>query len=242
MLVLILVKVAIMYSGGKDSTLALEYALSKGWEVRYLLSVKPTRTDCYLFHYATVEHTSRVSSMLGIKHYLISCSVANAEKEANLIRDFVKKHMVDALILGGTGLQETQLKSLQKALLPIGVEVFAAHAGEDHGEVFKKMLDRGYEILISQVASDGLMKWLGKVITKDNFEELAKDSFKYGFHVGFEGGYADTFVLNAPLFKQKIIIENMEINKEDDYCGHVVIKKLNMVNKKIKVFNENKIF
>ncbi len=231
-------KVAIMYSGGKDSTFALEHALAKGWQVLYLLSVKPARTDCYLFHYATVEHTPKIAKMLNLKHHLISCSIADPEGEANLIRDFVKQNPVDALILGGTGLQETQLKSLQKAMIPLGVEVFAAHAGEDHGVVFNEMLERGYEIMITQVASDGLMNWLGKIVTKDNFSELAKDSFKYGFHVGFEGGYADTFILNCPLFNQKFVVEEMEVKKEDNYCGHVVIKTLKTVNKEIGILSE----
>jgi len=230
--------VALMYSGGKDSTFALEFIKSKGWNLKYLLSVKPTRTDCFLFHYATVEHTPKIAKMLNFPHHLISCDIADPKGEANLIKEFVEKNKVEALILGGTGLQETQIRSLQEAMLPLGVEVFAAHAGEDHGEVFKQMLDNGYEILISQVASDGLMKWLGKILTKDNFNELAKDSFKYGFHVGFEGGYADTFILNCPLFTQKFVIEEMEINKEDAYCGHVVIKQLKRVDKIVESFVE----
>ncbi len=232
-------KVAIMYSGGKDSTFALQYALAKGWKIEYLLSVKPTRTDCFLFHYATVEHTPKIAEMLNIKHHLISCSIADPEGEANLVRDFVKNTPVDAVILGGTGLQETQLKSIQAALRPFNIEVFAAHAGEDHGKVLKEMLDQGYEVMVTQVASDGLMKWLGKTITKENFSELAKDSFKYGFHVGFEGGYADTFVLDCPLFNKRFVVEEMEVKKEDDYCGHVVIRKLTTLQKELPVIQNH---
>ena len=55
--------VAIMYSGGKDSTYAIEYALDKGYNIKYLLSVKPNRTDCYLFHFATVEHTKELADI-----------------------------------------------------------------------------------------------------------------------------------------------------------------------------------
>ena len=59
--------VAILYSGGKDSTYAIEYALEKKWNIKYLLSVKPNRTDCYLFHFATVELTRNISEFLGIR-------------------------------------------------------------------------------------------------------------------------------------------------------------------------------
>ena len=223
--------VAILYSGGKDSTLAIECALSKGYNIKYLLSVKPTRTDCFLFHYATVEHTKELAKILGLKHILISCDIADPVKEAELVKNIVlKEGKIDALILGGIGLQLTQIGSLQKALLPSGIEVFASHSGLDHEDLFREMLDKGYEILISQVASDGLMKWLGKIITKENFEDLKKDSINYGFHLGFEGGMADSFVLSCPMYNnKKIVIDKSEKVFEDAYCGHIIVKKLHIV-------------
>lgn len=226
--------VAIMYSGGKDSTLAIEYAIKNGYDIKYLLSVKPTRTDCYLFHYATVEHTRKLASILGLKHILISCDVADPVKEAKLVKDIVmKEDKVDALILGGVGLQETQIGSLQKALMPEGIEVYAAHSGEDHEILFREMLDRGYEIMITQVASDGLMRWLGTPITKENFEDLKKDSVKYGFHLGFEGGFADTLVLDGPIFSKKLDILDSDKVIESEYCGHILIKDCRVSNKAI---------
>ena len=80
-------KVAILYSGGKDSTLAIDYALKNKHQIEYLLSVKPTRTDCYLFHFATVEHTREIAKILNIPHILTSCSIANPEQEAQLIKN-----------------------------------------------------------------------------------------------------------------------------------------------------------
>ena len=135
--------VAIMYSGGKDSTLAIEHAISKDWNVKYLISVKPSRNDCYLFHFATVEHTREIAKILGLKHIYVTCNVADPKKEADIIREIVAKNPVDAIVLGGTGLQETQIKSIRDALFDLGVEVFAAHTGEDHGRVLYDLIRRG---------------------------------------------------------------------------------------------------
>ncbi len=228
-----------MYSGGKDSNYAVAYALQRGWNVKYLLSVKPTRTDCYLFHFATVEHTPLQAKALGIKHYLISCSIADPVKEAVIVEKFVAERQksrddkVDAVILGGTGLQATQIRSLQEALKPYGIEVFAAHSGLDHFEVMKGMLRNGFEFTITQIASDGLASWLGKRITKNNLAKLEADSIKFGFHVGGEGGYYDSFVTDAPTFKQRIVIQETEKVMEDAYSGHVLIKKLQLASKLI---------
>ncbi len=227
--------VAVLYSGGKDSTFAIQHARQKGWNIKYLISVKPTRKDCYLFHYATVELTKDLAKMLQIPHFYVKCRVADPVKEADIVKDVVEKQQrklkIDAVVLGGVGLQETQLKSIQNALRPLKVEAFASHSGEEHDLVMEEMLNKGYEILITQIASDGLKEWLGKKITKENFPQLKKDSVKYGFHIGFEGGYADTIVTDCPLYTKKLVIDDMSIIYEDDYCGHVEINKYRMEEK-----------
>ena len=227
--------IAILYSSGKDSTFAIQHAKDKGWNIKYLISVKPTRKDCFLYHYATIEQTKDLAKMLQIPYFYVKCKVSEPIKEANIVKEIVennqKKSKIDAVMLGGTGLQETQLRSIQNALRSLKVEAFASHAGEEHDLVMEQMLNKGYEILITQIASDGLKEWLGKKITKDNFSQLKKDSVKYGFHIGFEGGYADTLVTDCPLYTKRLVIEDMSIIYEDDYCGHVVINKYRMEDK-----------
>lgn len=231
-------RVAILYSGGKDSTFAIDHAKEKGWEIVYLLSVKPTRTDCYLFHYATVEHTEALAKILDIPHILISCDVADPKEEAKLVKTVVEQNMeetpIDAMVLGGTGLQETQLNSVRDALFDLGVEVFAAHKDRDHEELLHEMINKGYEIVITQFATEGLNeKWLGKKLDKNSIKELKRLSDKYGFHIGGEGGPFDTLVVDGPIFDKKLKIIESEIVLEDEFSGHLVIKKLEILNKPI---------
>ncbi len=221
-----------MYSGGKDSTLAIEYCMQRGWNIKYLLSVKPSRKDCYLFHYATVEYTKQLAEILGFRHIMIGCNVADAEKEAELIREVVEKEPVEALVLGGVGLQETQLRSLQNELHPFGVEVFASHAGMEHDKLVEDMIARGYDIRITQVAVEGLGEgWLGERLTKENFDRLKRLSQRHGFHVGFEGGHADTLVVDGPIFKKKLDILDFDKVIDDAYCGHIIVNKTVIIDK-----------
>ncbi len=218
-------KVAILYSGGKDSTFAVDFAKNKGWDIRYLLSVKPTRTDCYLFHYATVEHTHHFAKMLGVKHILTTCDVADPTLEAEIVKNIVlKEEKVDAIVLGGVGLQETQLRSIQKALIPYGIEVFAAHSGDDHVAVMKQMIAKGYKFMISQVAADGFNeKWLGRVLaTNEDVDALVACADKYGFHAGGEGGHYDTFTIDGPLFTHALDVKILEKRMETICSGHII--------------------
>src|SRR3989338_1449340 len=228
--------VAIMYSGGKDSTYAIDLAKEKGYNIKYLISVKPTRTDCYLFHFATVEYTPELAKIMNIPHILLSCDVADPKKEADIVKKVVEenqeKNPVEALILGGVGLQETQIKSIREAMFPLGIEVFASHTGNEHSPLVEQMINKGYRIVITQVAADGLTEeWLGKELTKENFEKLKKLSGKYGFHAGAEGGHYDSFVIDGPIFDKRVEIIESEKVMETENSGHLIIKKLEVKNK-----------
>ena len=57
------------------------------------------------------------------------------------------------------------------------------------------------------VSSDGLDDtWLGKLVTKSDVETLKHLSEKFGFNLNFEGGEAETFVIDCPLFSNSIKI------------------------------------
>jgi len=225
-------EVAVLYSGGKDSTLAIEFCREKGWNIKYLLSVKPTRADCYLFHYATVEHTKELAEILGIKHILVSCSVADPKKEAEIVKNVVEKNPVDAVVLGGVGLQITQLRSIQEALKPLKIEVFASHAGQDSLELLKEMINKGYEIIITEIASDGLSKnYLGFRLDKGNLSQFVKLSEKYGFEILGEGGYYNSLVIDGPIFNKRLEILETKRIMDDKYHGYLEVNKTRIANK-----------
>ena len=236
MFIAITMKVAILYSGGKDSNFALYDAQQKGWDIRYLLSVKPNRTDCFLFHFATVEHTQKLAKMINVRHVLTHCTVADPKLEAEIVRKVVEREEdINALILGGIGLQETQIRSIREALKDLNIEVFASHAGLSEEESMKKMLEAGFKIVITQYATEGLTsEWLGREITFENFEKLKWLSEKYGFNLLGEGGYFDTLVIGSPCFNNKeleIISSHKEI--ESQFAGHLVVDEAKIVQKAV---------
>ncbi|MGC8961334.1 MAG: hypothetical protein ACP5K1_02675, partial [Candidatus Bathyarchaeia archaeon] len=55
----------LLYSGGKDSNLALWYAVHQGWSVNLLVSAIPDSPESYMFHYPNVEWTRLQAEALG---------------------------------------------------------------------------------------------------------------------------------------------------------------------------------
>ena len=63
---------------------------------------------------------------------------------------------------------------------------------------------------------------MGRIITEKDVDKLVKIK---GINVAFEGGEAETLVVNCPIFSKKIDIKDYEIKCEKLYNAHIFIKK-----------------
>jgi predicted ATP pyrophosphatase (TIGR00289 family) len=85
-----------------------------------------------------------------------------------------------------------------------GLEPVAPLWGVDPEKYMASLLDDKFEVIIVSVSAMGLGKeWLGRTIDREALAALAKLSKKYGFNLAFEGGEAETLVVDCPLFIKK---------------------------------------
>lgn len=204
-------RVAILYSGGKDSNFALLTALRNGWDVKALISVKPKNEEAYLYHYATAELTRLQAESIGVKHFLLECNEIGPEKEAAVLEKILGKLDVDAIVLGGVGLQKTQINSVGKVAAKYGIKTITPNANMSSEELLRAEIGSGMDIRIVNVAADGLgPEWLGKRLDESSFVEFKRLSDKYGFELLGEGGMYDSFVADAPFFRKKVDIKNFK--------------------------------
>lgn len=198
-------KVAVLYSGGKDSTFCIYEALKRGWDVVVLIAVKPKNTEAYLWHYSTVEWTVLSSEAMGIPLIMLKCNKIGPEEEAKELEKVFGRIEVDALLLGGVGLQKTQIRSVRKVAKKFGIKVMVPHQRYTSERLLEEEVKSEFDMRITQVASDGLgPEWLGKKIDVETLGQLKELSKKFGFNCLGEGGYYDTFVVDGPIFKKKI--------------------------------------
>ena len=83
----------------------------------------------------------------------------------------------------------------------------------------------GCKVIISGVSAYGLdEKWLGRCIDNECISDLVKLNDKIGINLAFEGGEAETLVLDGPIFKKKVKIIDFEKTWHVD-SGVFIIKK-----------------
>ena len=201
-------KVAVLFSGGKDSTMALYYALKEKEDVMYLLSMKSKNDESYMFHVPNIHITDLLSQALEIP--LISSETDGVKEEElkDLKRAFedLKSLGVEAIYTGA--LYSVYQKSrIEKLGSEVGLKIISPYWHVDELEYMCEIVSLGFKIVISGVAAWGLDEsWLGRIIDDEAIDELVKLNEKYHIDLAFEGGEAETLAIDGPIFKKKIKI------------------------------------
>jgi len=218
-------KLAGLFSGGKDSTFAVWKAITEGNDVVSLVSVMPENPDSYMFHHPNIELTSLQAEAMQLPLIKVPTK-GEKERELEDLEKALKglEGKIDGVTTGALASQY-QKSRIEKICKSLGLEVFAPAWKKDPEQYWKELLNDGFKIIIVKVACEGLGKeWLGREITWEALEELKKLSEKHRFHLAFEGGEAETFVVDCPLFKKKVEIQDSETQWEGD-SGVFLIKK-----------------
>jgi diphthine-ammonia ligase len=211
-------KAAVLYSGGKDSNLALELAVESGLNVSPLVSVKPKADDSYMFHKPCIDLTSLQAEALGIE--LIKKDVSGLkEQEVIELKNILSGLDVDAVVSGAveSSYQKTRIDSIASEL---SLESVTPLWGMKPEEIMEAVI-QDYSAMIVAVAAEGLTReWLGRLIDRYCFEELVELNRRHGIHLAGEGGEYETLVLDGPLFKKRIKVGGFQ-TVWDGLRGHL---------------------
>ena len=201
-------KVAVLFSGGKDSTMAVYNALKSGEDVRYLLAMKSANDESYMFHVPNIHLTDLLAEAMDIPIISVETDGIKEEELKDLRHAFenLKNLGIEAIYTGA--LYSTYQKSrIERLADEVGIKAVSPYWHVDELEYMREIVSLGFEVIISGVAAYGLdEKWLGRRIDDACIDELLKINEKVGLNLAFEGGEAETLVLDGPIFKKRVKI------------------------------------
>ena len=210
-------KLAVLFSGGKDSSLALHKVLKEEHDVEFLLNIISENEDSFMFHKQDFGLLEVQVERLGIDMISIGTK-GEKEKELDDLRKLIGqvKDKVDGIVVGGiaSSYQGTRVK---KICDEFGLEFVAPLLGYEPERLWRELIDSGFEVIMIKIACDGLGKeWLGRVIDNEALSELRILGEKYKFRLDFEGGEAETTVLNMPGYSSRIDID-FDVESEGEF-------------------------
>lgn len=219
-------KVAVLFSGGKDSCLALLEARKEGHEVLYLLNIYPENKDSWMFHKPDMRLLKKQAEMLEIP-LIIQKSRGEENKELEDLEMLIKqmKGKVDGIVAGGIG-SNYQGDRVGKICKRYGLELIIPLWDYTADRLWDTLLDLQFKFVITKISCEGIPKeFIGVLLNRKRFEELQKLSRRYKFRLDFEGGEAETSVLWMPGFKKEIKIE-YKVESDGLYRHFLKLKKI----------------
>ena len=219
-------KLASLFSGGKDSMYAIDLAQKQGHQITCLLSVFAKSDESHLLHYPNLQWTKLQSESMNIPQLTIDSDSDKTDDELvvleNLLNIAKEKFHIQGLVHGGikSKFQKEKFETLCSKLDLIAISPLW---DTEPKQYMYDLIDSNFLFIMVTVSSDGLdEKWLGKSILKSDIDILKKLSDKFEFNLNFEGGEAETFVIDCPLFSNPIKI-NQGKKIWDGYRGRFEI-------------------
>ena len=187
-------RVVALFSGGKDSTYAVHWALKQDYQV-VLLTVQPPEYSM-MFHHPNIDATKLQAEAMGLEQHFIEVTEEDWREKVSAA---LKELKAEAIVSGAVA-SNYQKKRLDDIAGELGISSYAPlwHKGK---ELLEEML-KDFDIVVTAVSAEGL----GPEFLGEPLEKLVRAD-KPGVHIFLEGGEGETFVTDGPLFKKKIEIK-----------------------------------
>ena len=225
-------KLCVLFSGGKDSTMALYRGL-ENHEITVLLSMIPKSDESYMYHVPNIQLTKYSAEALSLPIVLKETSGKPPQENTDLLdalKEIKEKYGVEGVAAGAIG-SKYQYNIVAGICKELGLATYTPYWQKDHELLIKDALDAGFEIIFAGVAAGGLDEsWLGRRLDYEALEGLKKVRKKHRIDIGGEGGEYETFVVDGPIFKKRLEILKAR-RVWDGVRGQFVIEDLRLADK-----------
>ena len=206
--------------------------MQQNYEISCMVTIRSKNPDSFMFQSQGIDMTRLQSKSFSIP--LIEEETEGQEEEElkdlkSALKNTKEKYGIEGVVSGAL-YSNYQRKRIEKVCDSLGLKIFAPLWHINQEKEMREILKKGFKFMVVKISADGLDKsWLGKVITEDDIDKLVKLDKKIGFNVAFEGGEAETLMIDGPIFKKRIEIIRAEKILESEHLGVYEIHKAKLV-------------
>jgi diphthine-ammonia ligase len=216
-------RTAVLFSGGKDSGLALDYAL-KYTNVKCLIIMQSKNPESYMFHTPNIKWAETQAKATGIP-YIIQMTAGVKEKELKDLESAIKKakikYKIQAIVTGAIE-SVYQASRVQTITNNLKIECFNPLWQRDQVEILEEIIRKKFDVILIGTFGYGLDKLIGRKIDKSFVEEMKLLKERLKINPAGEGGEFESFVLDAPYYDKPLKISKSKILKDDS--GGIVLQ------------------
>lgn len=203
-------RLASLYSGGKDSTFALYLAEQMGHDIPYLVNIMPEDEASWIFHTPNLSVVPLMAESMGRK-LITAPSTGSEEGDMEGLRNALEGLDVEGVVTGALW-SDYQWDRMNVVCGDLGLKVITPMWRKDQDLMMDQMLDAGIRAIIVGCFAEGLDEsWLGREIDRKAVEELKILREKFGISIMGEGGEYESMTICSPMHSHELHIDASEI-------------------------------
>lgn len=192
---------ALMSSGGKDSTLALDRAQRRGFDVRYLANIYEGNTGRVRFHGVPAALIRIQAQALGLEPILRNTHPADFETVFLGLLEQLHDQGIEGMVFGNIHLADVRAW-YEERVRDAGLEHVEPLWGDPAIEVLHEVVERGYHgVVVSVDTKQRAAGFLGRELDADLITEIGITD---GLDACGEHGEYHTFVYDGPAFSHPV--------------------------------------
>jgi diphthine-ammonia ligase len=196
-------RLAVLYSGGKDSTYAAYLMQQQGHEVDLLVSVIPSETHSWMFHTPNLNLLPLMAQAMG-KGLVVAESIGEERGDLDALRTALADLDVEGVVTGAIA-SDYQWDRINGVCQELGLRVFSPLWRKEQGMLIADLIEAGVRAIIVATQAEGLdASWLGRPLDRSALMDLLVLEKLRGVNPSGEGGEYETLVLDSPLHSRPI--------------------------------------
>jgi diphthine-ammonia ligase len=193
---------AVLWTGGKDSCLALYEATLQGYRVERLITFVPTQGQ---FRAHPLEVMQLQAQALGLPHHTLEIREPYKAAYQEAIATLRERWAIGTLVTGDMAEVDGHPNWIAECCAGSETNVLTPLWGSDRMELLNRFVSHGFKAVFSCVKTAWLSpEWVGRALDAEAMAELSTLAEDSGLDICGEQGEYHTLVLDGPLFQKRI--------------------------------------
>lgn len=202
-------RLASLYSGGKDSTFSLYLMEQSGHDIPYLVNVVPEDAASWIFHTPNLSVVPLMAESMG-KELVTAKSSGTEEGDMEGLRNALDGLDVEGVVSGAIW-SDYQWDRMNIVCGDLGLKLMAPLWRKDQDMLMDQFIDSGIRSMIVGCYAEGLgEEWLGRIIDRQAVEELKAIRTRTGISIMGEGGEYESLTIDSPMHSRPLEIVSSE--------------------------------
>ena len=202
-------RLASLYSGGKDSTFSLYLMEQSGHDIPYLVNIVPEDAASWIFHTPNLSVVPLMAESMG-KELVTAKSSGTEEGDMEGLRNALDGLDVKGVVSGAIW-SDYQWDRMNIVCGDLGLKLMAPLWRKDQDMLMDQFIDSGIRSMIVGCYAEGLgEEWLGRIIDRQAVEELKAIRTRTGISIMGEGGEYESLTIDSPMHSRPLEIISSE--------------------------------